>query len=202
MKMERNTLLSPWATLSRSTCSGNPNWSLTSAIQRLSCSLTTITILATMRCAHSAVNGSSLVHQQARACPLSMDRGRLRRSRPTSRTVFERTSGTFIVSAAFMQMMSRRVLTESRIELDDKVRCKNPSNADENVHLYPKGESRSGSLTRLELMKPGMASKNFSSKSSSPSVPNVQFKIRRSITDDCFHAVPSAASSKPPTNHL
>ena len=97
--------------------------------------------------------------------------------------------------ATFMEMSSRRSLTESLTELYDNVRSKNPSNVSKNL-LEKSPVSRI--LTNLELKKPGMASTNFSSVSSSPRAQFiVQSKIWKSISDDFSRALSSALFFKP-----
>ncbi|KAH9989147.1 hypothetical protein BJV77DRAFT_1018623, partial [Russula vinacea] len=93
----------------------------------------------------------------------------------------------FVIS---LQMLTRRVLTDSMTESDDKVRSMNLFNAPQNLLRTSSGN--------FELKKPGTASKNFSTLSSSPRTPIVQSKMRISNSDDRSATVFSTAPSKPP----
>jgi len=81
-------------------------------------------------------------------------------------------------------------------ELDDKARPNNPFNAFQ--YLFRRYLGNLWYFTSSELKKPGIASKNFSSVSSSPRALIDQRKMRRSIEPDRPNTIPSALFSRPP----
>src|SRR6266478_5860499 len=102
-------------------------------------------------------------------------------------------------------------------ELDDKARPNNPFNAFQYLfglrhvslvyrrrafnafqYLFRRYLGNLWYFTSSELKKPGIASKNFSSVSSSPRALIDQRKMRRSIEPDRPNTIPSALFSRPP----
>src|SRR5580698_4300677 len=97
----------------------------------------------------------------------------------------------------FLQMVTRRDLSDSATELDEEVRPINSFSVAQNVVRSVSGKYLSISFVDSELKKPGMASKNSSSDLSSPRALIVQSKIRMSTFDDRSNMISSAAFSTP-----
>src|SRR6266702_2768131 len=108
----------------------------------------------------------------------------------------------FAGSRAFAQMMARWILTDSGSKLDENVRSNNPTNAVESFFFCTQLRLGRGSLTTLELRKPGKPEKKRSSSWSSSKQSNVHRKARVSTSDGEFRAVSSTVFCIPCKSNL